>query len=793
MKTKLFRYELQKIFSSRLLIGLLISLLLIHFFLTLHISAPEPWEGIVEDVYRQYQADPLPLEEYRGELEALAASGIYPCTFSGDERYSDLMIVDSVIERNRYFADYPDTIAAVITATAHNISDLKDYGYKETGGTVRTQLAQKEQYERLLQTLQIQNEYTKGYDVYLNNQTVCAFILLAITTVISFLYLHDDSVHFHVILQATKNGRAATACAKLLAGITVCAGMTIAFSLATFAAVGLTTGYSSAFNAIQAFEEFARVPWTMTVWEYLGFHTILRLLAFAVYTCFLSVMGSLRLPYLLCYAGNALFAGVNGALFYRTYSGTVPVTRYLNLASMTDVCQLTGFYRAIPIGNTPVRCTVLLMTGCAAICALCAGITVLAYSKNWSLFRGFKGRLRRFLNRVRLLIHKKQVALCRPRSCGAGTALWIYELRKIRPVWVLLLVVVLLAGRGWYVGSSVGNMSHYEEALYYTYITELQDLTPQERALSLQDEQERMLAILYSDEAVRQQFENGQISSAEYTAFLDLFHKTRADYIVLERVMEYQQYLERKSKSLGAPVDWIYSSGYEKYFDLPSDYFLYGALILLCFQSFSVEYIGAGANSGFLQILRTTKKGRVPTFRAKICLYALLASLLGVVFRVCGYWIVSNRFEMSAPGATLCSIPAFSAVASNISIREYLIIDGMLSVLAAVLLAIVVCLLSYSFQKGFSILTMALLITGLPELLGCTVLPAVKPWSILSMTSPKALFCQSHRVQWLNSNSGYLLLVCLGVCACIALWFTLALIRYRGPRQRGGYHGTAIR
>ena len=148
---------------------------------------------------------------------------------------------------------------------------------------------------------------------------------------------------------------------------------------------------------------------------------------------------------------------------------------------------------------------------------------------------------------------------------------------------------------------------------------------------------------------------------------------------------------------------------------------------------------------------------------------------------------------MSAPGATLCSIPAFSAVASDISIREYLIIDGMLSVLAAVLLAIVVCLLSYSFQKGFSILTMALLITGLPELLGCTVLPAVRPWSILSMTSPKALFCQSHRVQWLNSNSGYLLLVCLGVCACIALWLTLALIRYRGPRQRGGYHGTAIR
>ena len=792
MKIKLFRYELQKVFSSKLLIGLLIFLLLIHFFLTLYISTPEPWEVTVEEVYQQYLADPLWFDSYFEELNTLADSGIYPYTFSGNEQYNDLMIFNIVSERSRYFAAYDNQIEKIIASTNHNISDLKDYGYSESGGTVKTQVAQKEQYERLLQTLQIQNEYTKGYDIYLNNQTVCAFILLALTTVISFLYLHDDSVHFHIILQTTKNGRAVTACAKFLAGITLCVGITFAFSLATFAAVGLTTGYSSAFNAIQAFEEFARVPWAMTVWKYLGYHTVLRILAFAVYTCFLSVLGSLQLPYLLCYAGNALFAGVNGLLFYRTYSGTVPVTRYLNLASMTDACQLTGFYRAVPIGKIPVNCTDLLMIGCIVICLLCAGTTVLAYSKNWSLFRGFKSRLRRFLNRVRLLINEKYITLCHPKKFRASTSLWIYELHKIRPVLVMLLVIVLLVGRGFYVSSSVGNMSHYEEALYYTYITELQDLTPEERDLYLQDEQERMLAIINSEEDVRQQYENGQMNSEEYTAFLDLFHKTRADYIVFERVIQYQQYLERKSRDIGAPADWIYSSGYEKYFDLPSDYFLYGALILLCFQSFSVEYIGNSANSGFSQILRATKKGRAPTFRAKICLYVLLAFLLGAVFRASGYLIVSNRFEMSDLGATLCSIPAFSAVVSDIQIWEYLIIDGILSVLAAVLMAIAVCLLSYSFQKSFSILTMALLITGLPELLGCTVLPAVRPWSILSMTSPKALFCKSHRMQWLNSNIGYLLLVCLGVCAFIALWLTLAFIKYRGPRQHGGYCGTEI-
>lgn len=774
---RLLKAELQKLMSSKVLLVLLAVLLVVNFLLTLYLSQPQPWEKTVKSVYSDYIRNREPYENYLTELEQIITESmreevpVLPYTFSGNPDYDDHQILRQVQKRNAYFEDYSQTIERVIQLTEIKIRDLHSYGYSDRTYTTKSQIVQKEQYETLLKTVELQNEYTSGYDTYLQNHIVCAFILIFLTAAVSYLFLHDGNVGFGTILQTTKRGRFPTAVAKLFAALIMSIVVTLLFLGTTFLAVGLAEGYSSPFNAIQAFEDFATVPCTMTVLEYLGLHVLLRLCAFAVYAMFIALLASLKLPYLFCFGGTAIFAGINGFLNYRTYYGTVPAIRYLNLSAMTEGCSLTDFFRTVAFFKIPVRMSTVLIIMCIFLCLLIGGVAAFFFSRNFRLFVNIGNHLSRlwvtFADRFWSFLFHVKMRICRPRQ----SPLWLFELQKMRPIVIFLMIALLLLARIWYVDQTIGDMERYEEALYYRYITEMQSMTEEERKSHLIGERDRIDTIITAYELNKTKFESGDMSGADYTAYLEIYHIARAEGIAFERVERYAQDLTERSNLVGINGDWIYTGGYEKLFGLPSDLFLYVALILLCFGSFSVEYVSNSSSGGFSQILRSTKKGRRNTFVVKLALYLILSVLLAIAFRLCDLWIVNQNYVMTKPQATLFSIQSFVGITTGITISEYFCIDLLLNAFSAVILASVICLLSCFLKKSFSVLTVSLLVTALPELLTKTVLTDFADCSILSFTAPQATVCRSFEQHWFEMNWMYLLIACT-VYILVTVWFT---------------------
>ncbi|MBQ8432498.1 MAG: hypothetical protein IJX28_06405 [Clostridia bacterium] len=786
---KLIKAEFAKFFSAKILSLLLLTLLAINFLVTFYLSQPNPWEDTVERVYSDYLKDPEPYEHYFKELEQMMMESIrdetpsLPHIFSGTPTYDDYQILLHVQERNAYFKNYNQTIQQVIHLTEIKIRDLQSYGYSDKTYTTKSQIELKKQYEILLDNVKLQNEYTSGYDCYLQNHIVAAFILIFLTATVSYLFLHDEDIGFGSILKTTKHGRGSTAVAKLCTTLIITALITLLFLGTTFLAVGLATGYSSPFNAIQAFEDFATVPNAMTVMEYLGLHTLHRLCAFAVYAMFIALLASLKLQYFFCFCGTAIFAGFNGFLNYRTYYGTVPAIRYLNLASMTEACSLTSFFRTVSFFKIPVRISVVLIVACFILCLLFGCVVFFAFSHDFRLFyhigKNFSRTLKTITNQFQSLLFGIKRRIYRAHA----SPLWIFELKKARPLLIILIVGCLLFLRIRYVDQTIGDMESYGEALYYRYITEIQGMTEDARVNYLTDERYRIDRIKMSYDQNKEKFENGDMNSAEYTVYLETYYTVCAEEIAFNRVEQYAKDLSRSSRLAGITGDWIYTSGYESFLGLSSNLFLYVALIFLCTGSFSVEYISKNSSNGFAQILRSTKKGRNKTFISKFAVFLSLSVLLAIVFRLCDLWIVKQNYTMNASHATLLSVQSFAGITSDISIGNYIIFDLLLNAFSAAMLALIICLLSCFFKKTFAILTTSMLLTGLPELLAKTKLNNFSNCSILSFTAPQAIVYRSFEKHWLGCNWLYLIMLCAAYLLLAILLFYLAWRRFEGKTR----------
>ncbi len=756
-----------------------------NFALTLYISQPRFYEDTVRQVYSDYLKKTSQYDEYYAELEEILHTAfkddpVLPHSFSGDSGIDDYMILRFVRERDEYFDGFAPAIKKIIRQTETHISDLRSYGYSDNTYTIGSQIALKERYERLLDEVVLENEYTRGYDTYLNNQIVTAFILLFITAAVSYIFLQESTAGFCSVMQATKRGQLPSASAKIVISLLVCIASALVFLASTFLAVGLSEGYSSIFSPIQNFADFLTVPDAMTVLEYLLLQIGLRLGGFTVFTMFIALLASSRLPYAVCFAGGAAFAGINCLLFYRTYMGTVPAIRYLNFAAMTDGRVLTGFFRTVSIFKIPVRDSTVMVAVSIMLCIVLGGITALSFCKRSGSRRRVSSRLGAFISFI--CKQKSAIIIGIKQTCTHHRFtlrwLWMYELCKIRPCLIILLILLLLAGRVVYVDAAAGDMQSYSEALYYNYISEVQRLNLGERTVYLASERERIDTLTGSYTHITEDYAAGNITYDEYSNYLNKYYRALSEDPVFNRVENYVGYIDRKNAQTGLDGDIIYSTGYERLFGLSPDLFLYSALIILCFRAFSVEYTGTSSSGGFEQILRTTKNGRKSTFAAKFIIYLISGGLLAVVFRMASILTVARNCTLLNTNATLFSVQSFSSVSSGITIWQYLAVDMLMQMFAAFILATVIVLMSFLMKNNFAILTITLLITGIPELIVSTVLTSSPAISILSLTSPQDIVCRSAELRLLSFEIGYIILVCLFWLAIATILFVFAYYHY---------------
>ena len=285
--------------------------------------------------------------------------------------------------------------------------------------------------------------------------------------------------------------------------------------------------------------------------------------------------------------------------------------------------------------------------------------------------------------------------------------LWVYELKKNRFLPLSILALLLLTANCIFVSSSVGSGTTYGEAIYYGYISDIKGLPREERASYLASERESLEVVISNYATVTEDFESGEISYEQYGAFLQEYYSARDRERVLGEVEAYSAYADRKGCEI------IYNTGYERFFALGNDWFLFAALVILPIGIFTLEY----RSGNCAQIIKTAKKGRRETFLSKLLPYCALGALLGGIFRGAGMIVTARSYELSDLSASLCAIRNFESVPVGITIGEYLIADIICSSLAGMMTAGAVCLISCIFKKTLHSLGAVGILLALPALL----------------------------------------------------------------------------
>ena len=768
---RLFTSELRKLMASRFIILLFAVLLAANFALAMISTHAIKSKDVIIRVFDEYVKNPDEFDAYYDELEAIILASpfdedlVLPHTYDSPDGGDDYGILRVVRQRYEYFDTLNPTIEKIIRQTEQRISDLHSYGYSDKTYTTGSQIASLERYQKLLGTVELVPEVTCGYDQYFQYQLVTVFLLLFVTAVVSNLFLCDNTIGARPIMHSTKHGRLATAAAKLCVSLAVDVVATVAFLGTTLLAVGIKMGgFSSPFSPIQNFADFIAVPANMTVLEYMMLQGALRLCAVMVFSLIIAALAAARLPYAVCFGGGIVVSAINCALFYYPYLGTAPTAKYFNLASMCDGNAMMRYYRTVSFFKKPVSMTLALFITCLIVGLLIAAAASVCFCRlnagNLRLFR----RLGAFSRRVIAQMRPK-APTGRERSRGSYPAnIAAFELFKMRPLIVLCVSALMLTGRGLYVDRALGNFSTYGEALYHGYIERIQSLDSTGRQEFFAAERERIDGVIDKNDEMTALYMEGKITDEAYYAYQKDFYHAQDEEPTLERLESYVRYIDRKSAETGRDVRVIYSTGYERFFGMSADVFLFLAIVFICYRAFAMEYSAGG---GFAQLLMTLKRGRRPTFRVKILLYLLLSAFLSILFRVVDVAVAASKFSLADLDAPLCSVEQFSAVSGTITIGQYMVLCVVLSVLSAVVITVAVLALSMLVKREFAILTLALLAFGVPELVVLVLLPGISELSVLGLTASSRIVRRSAEVGMFSRDFGYLLVICvvIGIAA----------------------------
>ena len=722
---RLILSELRKLASARAVSVFLIVLLSANFALTFFTTCPLPVEMAAREVYDQYLSDPEALISYKEQLEADFFEHIreedfeMPSTFI--DGADDMSVLNRVFGRAEYIQNYREEIQKTVDSAERRARDLGYFGYSEDSFYIREQRELARIYGELTSVLDGENEYAYGYDVY----------FVAVMVIVS-----------------------------------ICA--TLIFLGTTLIAVGLSNGgFSSAEAPVQLLPGYAKVPLEVSMLGYLSIQTCFRLIAAVVFALFVALVASLGFNYVFCFGIGAIFAAGNYFVFSREYLGTTPPFKYLNIASAADGVELFSFHRDVNFFGTPMPHGVILTVICVISGILISLLCALFYCKNYKIYMPKAANLKKIALRIG---RKDSKSGLRARSVHP---LWVYELLKNRFLPLAFVAIALLMAHCAFVGAKVGSGATYGEAIYYGYIADIKILDAEERSLYLAKERARLEAVIYEYEHMTEAYKLDEITQDEYGDYLEKYYKAKDKERALQRVEEYSRYIDRKSTSIGIDCDVIYNTGYEQFFGLGTNWFLFAAIVILSVGIFSVEY----QSGNCAQIIRAAKKGRKETFFSKLLPYVVIGAILGVVFRASGLMVTASNYELADPDATLCSIRRFEAVMSVISIRQYLVIDMICSMLAGMFAAGAVCAISCIFKRTLHNLGSVGAILALPALLSKT------EFALINLTLPNAVYCSAFKVgaEYHTLYFGATLLFHLFTVSALAL---VAMRSYVGKTRR---------
>ena len=784
----LYKSELKKIFGNRFFIVVLVILLLTNGILAYR-EAPESGKipaGDIKDFVDYYLENTEEIEQYRRDretaknnffdseeyLEGVELEDAVPDVYSKSDAYNDDDLLNALSRVLGVRGTVEESISRVISNGENNKRLLKRKGIAEGDFLYVYQQKAIDTYTALKEPVvnSIDVEYVNGWGSWLNYNAGTVLMLVVLTLLGSSVFGVEGRCGTLELIRTFKKGRRHTAFAKCLSALTVSAGVGAAFCLTSLIGVGIKNGYSSLTNAIQSVSGYELVPFVADIWQYALIHIAGVVLTAVVFCTFSTLIAALFRGAVVALAGGSLFAALNLLLWKFNYKTTNNPLQYLNLFAAADGDALFSYVHGMSLFGEFVYCWIVLIGLSFILCAIFTLLAVFVFDKFGTkdlripvfreLFNKIKTSYEKLLQRV---TSKRGLRL-------RSTSILSIEHYKIYLSRGLILVMIALVAL-----NAVNTAEHYKDIyskdeIYYNYLAEVRGEWTEEKHEYIQTELSWAKDTIKKYDAMQSAYTKGEIKKDEFRAFLVDYSRAEQIEIPIEAIYNTSQHLRTLAKE-GIVGSFVYDTGWKQLNNRDYDMYLYLIVIIAGSIAFSMEHSERQSGGGFKQILRSTKRGRGETFRAKcaaICIAAVAGSLLCIGVEVVS---IIKLWELPDASVPIISLTQYANAPAELTLLQYSVFVCAANLLAMVMLGILTFALSCLLGKFINCIIVTAIITLIPQAIGKTGLTVPIWCNFFGIQQVDKLAKWSMGKDLLGAFGGYAIVALFWIILATALTF----------------------
>lgn len=447
--------------------------------------------------------------------------------------------------------------------------------------------------------------------------------------------------------------------------------------------------------SVQSLELYYQCPYSLRVKDFLAFFCGIKMLGYLVICTLFFVAGICSNTYL----GNWLLiiiVGSSSLLFYG--NKVVGIGRECNLISLVDGNHYFITYQNVNVFGIPVS---NLLIG--IICMLCyIGLGAVISGYVWK--HPLEWRQKEAIPRKR---RRKKRVLCKATFSLEGKKLFFHGKG-------LLLTVLFLAVLCWW--NLPRKYTNFIDLYYEWYAKSLEGTLSDQKVQFLEKEKEWLETTQERIAVYYEKYEQGMLSQTV------LEHYVEAEKIPLEREQAFSyvtdQYQElEKRQNQGDSVVFLKETGWKRWFGEENrqkqkrQYVVYLIYLILMFSSFySVEY-----EQGVNQLIQVSKDGTKKVWRAKILWCLITGGVTGGILYLSQMYAVHAAWSLEGWNSIKWGMSSIIAAGNawNIPIFSYLVLGGILHVLAGMAAAAAILLLSKQTRHSLVSGILSFLILGI--------------------------------------------------------------------------------
>ena len=708
-------YELSKLFKSKILLILLAVLLAVNVWLLLgEIPADKvAKEKQLSDFMEIYKADPEGMDKYIEEFNAAysAAAASRRPTSVGGTGGEQLPYPDNVYTENDYqffrsdfsaIRKLTDTYKKALknarrVANGH-LTEYEYMGYDESMFEWQYQLKLLASYDEL-DKLEFPAENVVGYDVFFSYSGFCVPMLAALLLCGIMLVIPEKSGGMLLILRASKNGRAKTYLSKIAAGLVMSAILCVLFTISSLLAVYFKIGLYGAGLPLQMVDSMMFSPFFLSIGQGVALITLARLFSGFAFLSVIIVIACLFNDYIAPFAAGAVFIGLNYAIGTYNFLNEYSVTRNVNFFWSIDGTKYISVWSGVKLfGACAELLPTLIVLYSLVIIACGAGGTML-------FSRGAIGQ-----KKLKLPFKLDFIKKIRLPRIPFGTTTARYELKKLLTPVTAVIIVALVIATAYFANGAFNVKRDYAQNLYTEYMTELEGEWTEEKHEYLSNLAAEINSIVSKRQMMEDKYRSGEITYLEYGEYLNEYLVAQNKQVVVNEILAHSNYLKGLHDE-GKKVAFFDDTGWKFLKRVNLSYLLCAAVILLFADVFSYEY-----RSGFYQIQRSEKNGRVKVLLIKLGIVAAVAAILGMIFEATQFIYAAHFSGLPGGAYTAISIEGTN-VGGSITVGWHFFLEATRNVIYYVLLALGVAGISRGTKNIFPSLVIPTAVMFAPTVL----------------------------------------------------------------------------